>query len=164
VDEGQNYMTALELLQKRITMTGNIEQALLVKAEKDQIAASIAANSPKLAAPPVKVPESGTPILPPLGTQTGAAKDSDFNSVLVGLWQFTYEQNGTTTTVKFSADGTAKDEHVKSPAHWSLQDNKIVIVYPNGQKEDMHMPLNPAGTRVYAERGRVIKAVKLSGN
>jgi len=163
-DEARKYITALEGLQKHITMTGDIEQALSVKAEKDRIAASIASSAPKIASTTLKAPEAAAPTATPAATQIGAAKEDDFTSILVGQWQFTYEQTGVTTTVRFSADGTVKDVHVKSPGHWTLRDNKIVIIYPNGQKEDMHMPLNPAGTRVYADRGRVIKAVKLPGS
>ena len=46
---------------------------------------------------------------------------------------------------------------------WTLSGNIVHIEYPSRDKEEMQLPLNPAGMKVRAQNGRItVTAVKLA--
>jgi hypothetical protein len=71
----RKYLADLEALQKRVTMTEDIEQALIVKTEKERFRAEIAAGSSVTAAPAPPVPPvaiakpAASPAFIPAGTR-----------------------------------------------------------------------------------------------
>jgi len=58
----QKYLADLEVLQKRITITGNLEKALLVKVERERAAADAAKGRPAISPPAPVAPI--TPVTP----------------------------------------------------------------------------------------------------
>ena len=68
----RNHLTSLDALQKRITITGDIEQALLVKAEKEKFAAEKVGLAPPSPSPVVST-ESTKPELSPKTTASTIA-------------------------------------------------------------------------------------------
>ena len=61
----RKYLADLEALQKRITISGDIDQALLVKAEKERFIAELAEAAPKTALPQPAAP-AATGVKPPV--------------------------------------------------------------------------------------------------
>jgi len=157
--EGRKYLAGLEALQKRITAGGDLDQALLVKAEQDRIVAEIAASTPA----PVSVPATPAPLVastnpPKSGASTPKANDPV--EALLGTWRFTY--NGRWSGKRtFSKDGTFVGEGFKGPAKWAIVGKKVVLHYPtvDHAEEEMPLPPDPAGTKV-THRGSVVTAVK----
>ncbi|MDR3404415.1 MAG: hypothetical protein P4L99_18085 [Chthoniobacter sp.] len=160
--EGQKYRAGLEALLKRITATGDLDQALLVKTEEERIAAEIAAVThapPSAPAPATPPPPTATPsLLSKL--DAGTPKASDRMEALIGTWRFTY-QSGWSGRRTFSKSGTFFGEGFKGTARWTVAGDKILLHYPTKDKtvEEMSLPIDPAGTKVMNGRF-VVNAVK----
>jgi len=74
----QKYLVDLEGLQKRITMTGDLQKALLVKAERDRLTAGTSNPQPAPITPEVKV--APVPVQPAVGstmTKFGSGRIAD---------------------------------------------------------------------------------------
>ena len=109
----QKFHADLEALQKRITMSGDIELALVVKTEKERFAAQFAASVPKPAATP-------TPVAKPKAVV--AAKETP----MTGIEALTKRLIGTTwiwfdrETITFLADGKARWKDTLEPWPWKV--------------------------------------------
>jgi hypothetical protein len=109
----RKYFADLEALQKRITVTGDIEQALVVKAEKERFAAQFATSVPKPAAtsapvakPPPVVAAKDAPI----------ASAEDLINRLIGTKWIWFNRE----TITFLADGKAKWKLSDDPWPWKV--------------------------------------------
>ena len=111
----QKFLADLEALQKRITVSGDIEQALIVKAEKDRFAAQLAASAPKPTAIPAAI-AAPTPSAKPKVVQ--AAKEAPVTTIegltkhLIGTKWIWFDRE----TITFLADGKAQWK--ENPDHW----------------------------------------------
>jgi len=159
MQKGQKYQAELEALQKRITMSGDLDQVLVVKAEQERIATEIEAG----AHPPVTAPATPAPPIaatnPPKEEAT-TPKASDPAEALIGTWRFTYNGHWSGTRT-FSKDGTFVGEGFSGIAKWAIVGKKVVLHYSTRDKteEEMDLPLDPTGTKLI-HRGSVVTAVK----
>jgi hypothetical protein len=111
----------------------------------------------KAPAAPV-APAASTPAPSGFLTETDEVKAS-----LVGKWRFTYPPKGWAGSRNFKADGTLTGEGFGGVGKWTLSGNIVHIEYPSRDKEEMQVPLNPAGMKVRAQNGKVtVTAVKLT--
>jgi hypothetical protein len=103
-------------------------------------------------------PAASTPAASGFLTETDEVK-----AALVGKWRFTYPPKGWAGSRNFKADGTLTGEGFGGVGKWTLSGNIVHIEYPSRDKEEMQLPLNPAGMKVRAQNGKVdVAAVKLS--
>ena len=111
----------------------------------------------KAPATPAPAPAS-TPATLSFRTETDEVK-----ATLVGKWRFTYPPRGWAGSRNFKADGTLTGEGFGGVGRWILSGNIVHIEYPSRDKEEMQLPLNPAGMKVRAQNGKVtVAAVKLT--
>ena len=109
-------------------------------------------------APAAESRPASTPAPPSFMTGTDETK-----ATLVGKWRFTYPPKGWAGSRNFKADGTLTGEGFGGVGKWTLSGNIVHIEYPSRDKEEMQLPLNPAGMKVRAQNGKVsVTAVKLT--
>jgi hypothetical protein len=97
-----------------------------------------------------------TPLSPMTKTEEGKA-------MLLGQWRFTYPPRNWAGNRNFKADGTLTGVGFGGVGKWTLSGNIVHIEYPNRDKEEMQLPLNPAGMKVRAKNGKeTVMAVKLT--
>jgi hypothetical protein len=145
----RTYLAGLEALQKKITMAGDFDQALIVKAERDRITA---ARSPQLAAATAAVEPESAPAEkapPPPGAE-----------VIPGTWMFTDVVGKAQWPRYLSVDGSFIGKAAGGVGHWKLENGKVLLSYPDGHIEEMGPPLDPAGTSVVSKTGRKFTAVR----
>jgi len=157
--EAQKYQAGLEALQKRIMLSGDLDQVLFVKAEKERIAAEIEAGAPG----PVTAPATPAPPLAatnPPKAEASTPKANDPVEALIGTWRFTYNGHWSGTRT-FDKNGTFTGEGFSGVAKWAIVGKKVILHYSTRDKteEEMALPLDPAGTKVM-HRGSVVTAVK----
>ena len=101
----RQHLTDLETLQKRITMSGDIDQALLVKAEKERFVADLAKNQP---AP--SVARAPAPPAAPAPTAKVAVEDAIISPLATGakVWS---DRPVTITNVPPRFDGFNFTQH-----------------------------------------------------
>ena len=169
------YDLLLADAQARLTKAQRLDDAVLVKAKREEVAAAWGApaaatagnNTPPAPATPTvatrpaaspKVP-STKPAAPPKTVGAGG----DPKPVLVGMWRFSWDKNGWNEPREFKADGTftspGKGTETRT-GKWEVNGSKIIVNYPDGGKDEMILPLNPNGTKVIGKRNREMKAVK----
>ena len=146
------YDQVLAQAQMQLTQRQRIEDALLVKAKREEVAAVWI--TPALAAAAAQA--ANAPASPPKG--------GDASQVLIGQWMFTWKQDGWTGKRTFNADGTliVSDPRKKNvTGHWEITKDKVVATYGKGTKEEMQLPLRPSGTKVISSyKGREYEGVK----
>ena len=107
-----------------------------------------------------------TPASPPPSTPAPLSFKTvtdEVKATLVGKWRFTYPPSGWAGSRNFKADGTLTGEGFGGVGKWTLSGNTVHIEYPSRDKEEMQLPLNPAGMKVRAQNGKVtVTAVKLT--
>jgi hypothetical protein len=133
----RTYLAELEALQKRITMAGDIDQALIVKAERDLVLAKRA----EATALGSIAKEPAGPTKPPAPTGPEVAK-------VVGTWIFESIDGKSRLPRYLIADGTLYAKKHGSSGRWKLDNGKVVLTYPDRTVEEMVPPLDPAGTDV----------------
>ncbi|HSH92589.1 MAG TPA: hypothetical protein VK968_00415, partial [Roseimicrobium sp.] len=124
------YDQVLEKAQTQFTQQQRLDEAVMVKNKREQIAArgpgpQVPATAPATADVPA---QSGVP------------------AGLVGTWRVRWPQNGWQATRTISGDGkfTSSDG---GPGTWKLVDNTLVLQFRNYQ-ETFDLPLKPGGTKV----------------
>jgi len=135
------YLANLEALQKRLTVSGNIEQALFVKGEKERfIAGAATGKAPMNVAKTVAIPAE-----------------------LIGTWRFTFRQNGWNAQRTFKVDGTligSQNGEMPAVGSWKIIEDMVVLNYGGGGQDLMLLPLNPKEGKVIGKHGRELVAVK----
>ena len=161
------YDAYLADAQVQLTKVQRLDDAVLVKNRRDEVAAAWsrpAAASPAdaAAAQPPKVPV--TPPKAPAAKQPSAtakaATKGDIIKVLVGKWHFHWTETGFDADFQFKADGTFT-WNPGGKGTWTVADDKIVLEVSGQQAKTMQLPLDPAGTKVHDQRkNRNVVAVK----
>ncbi len=174
------YDAFLADAQARLTKAQRLDDALLVKGKREEVAkfwsgpgVATAGN----AAPPAPAnPATAQSGFPPRTATTKpaapakpavspniAATGGDPKSAIVGIWRFSWDKNGWNEARDFKADGTftiPENGKEKGGGKWEVAGNKIIVTYSGGGKDEMVLPLDPSGTKVLGKRGREMKAVK----
>jgi hypothetical protein len=151
----RTYLTALDALQKRITMSGDFDQALLVKAERERV---IAAKPP--APPAVAVAATAaTPAPAPAAPATPPPASAE-SAAVVGSWTFTPPDGKGKQKRYLNADGYFCGTGFAGNGRWKLEKGKVTLSYPDGKAEEMAPPLDPAGTDIITKQGRKYTAVR----
>jgi hypothetical protein len=153
----------------QLTKAQRLDDALLVQKKRNEVAA--AWITPEIAAavqnanPPAPAPAQTA--FPPKVTAkqpSALAKDlakSDIIKALVGSWHFHWTETGFDADFRFRADGTFTDAATGKKGTWTIADDKIVMTIPNTAEKTIHLPLDPAGTKVTDMRkNRNVVAVK----
>ena len=162
------YDAVLVQAQTQLTQAKRIDDALLVKAKRDEVAAAwitprvAAAEKANPPAPATVQPASSPKVAAkqPSASAKDTAKDGDISKSLPGTWRFTNPQNGWNELRIFKAGGLfmyGPDSSGKGK--WKTLGDKVVLTYPRGNTEEMLVPLDPGGTKVTAG-GKVLSAVK----
>lgn len=140
----QACISDLDAIQKRITQSGGLEQALLVKREKERLIA----ESPVVAEPPQE-----------------ASKPAPNVADLVGTWKITWPVNGWYTRRTFKSNGTwtehRREKTQPGKGTWKLEGDKIIMNSSDGT-EEMALPKNARECKVIGKKGREMVAVKES--
>ena len=134
----RKHLANLEALQTRITKGGDLEQALLVKAEKERFAAEIPpASVPPPAPAPTAIASTGvpkaqaTPTKPESGAM-GIGKPTLREALLNWKWSWTGKGNETDVFLTFLPNGTVS--HRGMAGKWKIQgENKIQVVENGGR-------------------------------
>ncbi len=85
---------------------------------------------------------------------------ADAAAAIVGVWRFSWEENGWNALRNFKADGTFTAEASKGAGKWVIEGDKLILTYPDRSKDEMFLPLNPNGTKVIGKNQRVLTAVR----
>jgi len=158
------YDQILAQAQAQLTQRVRLDDALLVKAKRDEVAAAwvtvavaIAADPNTLAPAPAQTAK-GT--AKPPSAPAKAATKSDIIKVLVGKWHFHWTETGFDADFQFKADGTFT-WNPGGNGTWTVADDKIVLEVSGQAAKTMQLPLDPAGTKVHDQRkNRNVVAVK----
>ena len=162
------YDQLLAQAQAQLTQAQRLDEALLVKAKRAEVAAAWLGGSgpagdqkPAVATQPAFPPKIANK--PPMPAK-GAAKTGDIPNTLAGTWIFSWDKNGWNEPRTFKADGTftATDagKKIAGEGKWQVVADRIVVTYADGSKDELVLPLDPKGTKVIGKRGREMKAVK----
>jgi hypothetical protein len=160
----QKYLADLDALQRRLTQQNEIDDALLVKAEKTRFTTALAGGGPAIAAAaPAKVETPAVTAEPqPAATATADPSKTtatEAMTALIGRWRWTNPANGWTGTRTFKNDGTFETDN-NLTGKWTLDGDRVLVIYEKGGADQMVLPLDPKDTKVRISRGRIIPAVK----
>ena len=167
------YDVVLAQAQMQLTQAKRIDDALLVKAKREEIAAAwitpaVAAETAQASTPP---PAPAQPAFPekvaakqPSASAKDAAKKGDVSKALVGRWHFHWTETGFEADYSFRGDGTYTETPSGHKGTWKIADDKVLMEQPGTAPKTMALPLIPDGTGVIDQRkNRHIIAVKKSG-
>ncbi|MEQ1862542.1 MAG: hypothetical protein ABMA13_21695 [Chthoniobacteraceae bacterium] len=143
------YDQVLAQAQTALTQKHRIEDALLVKQRRDEIAAVWLVQ--EAAAAPEKMKTAET--VPAPATASAPAE-------LLGTWKVTWPNNGWVATRTFKADGTM-DSSDAGAGTWQVIGETLVANMEKYQ-ERFELPLKPVGTRVIGHKNRELVATKES--
>ena len=132
----RNHLTNLDALQKRITITGDIEQALLIKAERERFAAEKVGLAPPLPASAAPT-ESTKP--DPSQKKTPSTTTSRPNSELLGAWRVHNLAVGKKATYDINPDNTFK-MNGRHTGTWEVKQNQLTLRYDHGGFERYDLP------------------------
>ncbi|MEQ1860307.1 MAG: hypothetical protein ABMA13_10255 [Chthoniobacteraceae bacterium] len=149
------YDQVLAQAQTALTQRQRIEDALMVKSKRDEVAARW------LTAPTASVSTVSVVSAPASAPATSdAAKDP--MAMLIGTWRLTNPENGWSGTRTFKIDGTFTTEKANGIGKWEVVGDRVSVAYADGTKDQILLPLDPNGTNWMISRGRTINAVKES--
>lgn len=134
--------------QTALTQKHRIDDALLVKKKRDEIAAAWQVQEPAPAPAEKKTAETA-----PASASAGAPAE------LLGTWKVTWPNNGWVATRTFKADGTM-DSSDAGAGTWQVVGQTLVANMKYQERFDL--PLKPAGTRVIGYKNRELVATKES--
>ena len=100
------------------------------------------------------------PAPPPIAAADRPKVIADATAGIVGVWVFSWDKDGWAGLRNFKADGTVIAQVMKGVGKWTISDDKVILNYPDGSKDEMLLPLDPKGTRVIGKQNRVLNAVK----
>jgi hypothetical protein len=131
----RGYLANLEALQKSLTSGGNLEQALVVRAEKERFIAQAGGTAAKTASPQANTPSApntpGAPVLADPATAT-------VNALVAGSrWQWFDSPNftGKAHWVEFYKDGTARTSWQTGHTWDTLPPNILHLRQPSDKRE-----------------------------
>ena len=167
------YDQVLADAQSRLTQAQRLDDALLVKKQREQVAAAWVtplAGGGVVFTPPAAQPNTPPPKSPqtaPAQVPPAPAMDpkipADIAKVLVGTWRWSWVDHTWSAHRTFRADGTFTAIDPGKPdliGHWEIGDDKITLNHPNGTKEQLILPLRANGTKGIGARNREMKAEK----
>ncbi len=135
------YDQVLAQAQTQLTQRQRLDDALLVKKKRDEIAAVWGASA-------------AAPIAENAGTRS-----VDPAAILAGTWKVVWPQNGWMATRTFNKDGTATTSDAGAGT-WSVVDGKSILLVLAKYQERYDLPLNPEGMKVLSNKNRELTATK----
>ena len=80
------------------------------------------------------------------------AQSGNLSTTISGKWKFTFSDTES-LVVEFFSNHTWVVKKSTS-GKWKIEDNKILMIYPDGGTQVIFLPLNPSGTRSHNAQGR----------
>ena len=153
------YDAVLAKVQAQLTQRQRLDDALLVKTRRDEVAA--AWITPAVAAAAVKGNPPALPPKPAPAPASATVKAWDITKTLPGTWHFHWTETGFDADYRFRADGTFTEVHSGHKGAWKIADDKVLMEMPGASPKTMLPPIVPEGTKVIDQRkNRHVEAVK----
>jgi hypothetical protein len=153
------HLGRLRVLEKELTKTEKLDEALEVRAQIVALAQQPTAPAATAIPPVANATPGGLPKPPVKAGATPMLSAVDASKNPVGTWIFKVN-GGPSYKRTFHADRTITGEGFPGAGKWRVSGNKIIISYPQGEGS-MSLPLNPAGTKAYGHTGQEQLATKV---
>ena len=168
----RDYATALDVLQRRLTQKGDIDDALLVKSERESVATelvlleSVRTPPPAAGGPSTPAPVATTAPVARVATPSPVPrffdKKPDPNSP-VGTWDFVSAASARYKFVRtFKEDGTFTGDNFEGSGKWKVSGGKIIMTFPDHKEGWLALPFDPNGTKALNSMGRPMTATRQS--
>jgi hypothetical protein len=157
-------LAKLEALQKRLTINGDLDEALLVKKEKERAATGTADTDGGSSGKPLEAPASpataGSTKPAEPDKEPGAVRDAA--APLIGTWRLAYAPTPAwSAKMTLKADGSFAIDDINQ-GKWKMTAEGAVLTYDsNGLQDKIPPPFDPKGTKVHGRRGKDYTAMKI---